>query len=423
MNYLREAFPYGNKAVYRECRFLRSVKRLLFISNLFPDASEPIRGLDNAMLLHAMAPHFPQGIRALSPRPTKFGRGRAAHLRPRPQDVALMPHYVATPYIPIFGSRWNARLMERALNQPLAEIVREFRPDLLLGSWLYPDGCALAPLANKLELPLVLITQGTDTHQYLDNAIRRQQILHAIDQSSAVICRSKDLALRLLAAGASEDKLKVIYNGVDSSVFHHAEQDKIRAELDLLPSNPMLLFVGNLLPVKNPLFLLEAHAELNRRRFHNGMAPSELVLLGDGPLRLKVQRHAEQLGTATNVHLKGSCPPTTVARWMNAADLLCLCSHNEGFPNVILEAESCGLPVIATDVGGISERVGRTSAGIIVRPKNLAKYVCAIEERLEGAENHRTRSNRIGASGPRDWKVAAEEYRAVLEIVAASKSN
>ena len=175
MNYLREAFPYGNKAVYRECRFLRSVKRLLFISNLFPDASEPIRGLDNAMLLHAMAPHFPQGIRALSPRPTKFGRGRAAHLRPRPQDVALMPHYVATPYIPIFGSRWNARLMERALNQPLAEIVREFRPDLLLGSWLYPDGCALAPLANKLELPLVLITQGTDTHQYLDNAIRRQQ--------------------------------------------------------------------------------------------------------------------------------------------------------------------------------------------------------------------------------------------------------
>ncbi|MGD8415298.1 MAG: glycosyltransferase, partial [Candidatus Latescibacterota bacterium] len=84
-----------------------------------------------------------------------------------------------------------------------------------------------------------------------------------------------------------------------------------------------------------------------------------------------------------NVRFEGEKGPHEIALWMNACDLLCLPSLNEGVPNVVLEALSCGLPVVATNVGGIPEVVSSEVAGLLVEPRQPVQLYEAIAYALE----------------------------------------
>src|SRR3546814_5870610 len=95
-------------------------------------------------------------------------------------------------------------------------------------------------------------------------------------------------------------------------------------------------------------------------------ADCRLAFVGDGPARSALARRRDEHGLGERVILAGARPHAELPTWMQAADLLCLPSHSEGVPNVVLEAMSCGLPVVATRVGGIPE-VLPDLAGILVR--------------------------------------------------------
>lgn len=359
--------------------------KLLFVSNLFPDANAPVRGLDNANLLHALRGYHGYEIRVLAPRPvlpTFPGKGREDRRVPRPEDRVFEPEFVPTAYVPRFGSRWNVPLLTRALRIPVSTCLERFRPEAVLCSWLFPDGCAMATLCQELRIPLVLITQGSDTHQYLQNPVRRRRILSAIGRASSVICRSGDLANQLEAAGVPTGKLKVIYNGVDAGVFFPRNRRETRQDLGVDPEEPALLFVGNLLPVKDPLFLIRAHASVNTLRHASGLRRARLRLIGEGPLAEAAGCEAKRLGSSEWVEFLGRRPPGDVALWMNASNVFCLSSLNEGFPNVLLEAMACGLPIVSTDVGGIRERVNASGIGLLVPRAEPEAYVAALSSFL-----------------------------------------
>jgi teichuronic acid biosynthesis glycosyltransferase TuaC len=362
--------------------------KLLFVSNLFPDRDEPVRGLDNATLLHELRQGHGHEVRVIALRPTLLPglvRHRRRHLHCRPGDETLRPSYLRTGYVPRLGSRWNDLLVARALRPSFEETIKEFSPDLVLAAWLFPDGCAVASLCREAELPLVLITQGSDTHQYLTNPIRRQKIVSAIESSEAVICRSGDLAGRLEAAGVAPEKLRVIYNGVDPETFFAGDRTEARQALGLQEEAPSLLFVGNLLPVKDPLFLLRAHAGLNAARAELGLSRARLRLIGQGPLEGAMRREVRRLGSSTEVEFLGRRNPHEVARWMNTSDVFCLTSINEGFPNVLLEAMACRLPIVSTDVGGIREKINAPERGRLVPRGDLEGYVEALSTVLSAA--------------------------------------
>lgn len=393
------------------------MRHLLFISNLFPDSGQPIRGLDNASLLHSLGDDW--DIRVLSPR-TALPPWRSTALRPREEDSKFSPSYVTCPYLPKIGSWCNDWLMAWALAPALERLIKEFKPDAILCSWLYPDGCAVVRLAKRHRVPVVLVTQGTDTHQYLKIPQRRRKIVSAIQRSEAVICRSANLAHRLQAAGGDAHRFKVIYNGVDTEIFQPRDQAHVRSELKISMENPVLLFVGNYLPVKNPLLLIGAHAELNRRRGERGEPSARLVLIGDGPLRPDMAAAVNAEGSGDFVSLLFREAPREVARWMNAADLLCLSSHNEGFPNVILEAMACDLRVVSTDVGGIGELVNRPERGFLVKAGDLNAYVGALERALGGTLTPRQNGER-DKNSDYSWSAAADSYRAVIESAIKSQ--
>ena len=328
------------------------MKRLLFISNLFPDSREPYRGLDNATILHALAAEG-WSVQVLALRPSLPFVGRKAE--PRAVDTNLSPRFVRVPYVPQFGSRVNHRLYASALKPHLAAMRSTF--DVALTSWIYPDSCAVARVA---DFPFVSIAQGSDVHQYLKDAVRKKIIVSHMPKAAAIITRSADLARQLAEAGLEAAKIHPVYNGIDLANFRPpeaGEKEALKAEFGLPKDAPLILFVGNFLPVKNPEFVIEGHRTLRR------MIPQAwLALIGGGPLEKEMRAQSGQ-----NTKFVGRKDATEVARWMRAADCLVLPSVNEGVPNVILESFASGLPVVASRVGGIPE-VLNNSYGRLITP-------------------------------------------------------
>jgi glycosyltransferase involved in cell wall biosynthesis len=355
-------------------------------------------------VLHQLARHCE--IRVISPRPLlpfKSWRGRT----PRPEDQIFQPLYVRTFYVPKFGGPWNHRLMARALLDPIRKVRAEFAFDVVLGAWVFPDACALDLLRDELRAPLVAIAQGTDVHGYLPMTLRRHTIVQALSRAAATITRSRDLANRLREAGVPFLKLRPIYNGVDTAVFHPADTPAVRQQLGLSAQARVILYVGNFLPVKNPLLLVNAHAQLVRR----SPEPCELVLIGAGPLDGKIRRLAAKLGTTDRVRLVGRQPPAEVARFMQAADVLCVPSKLEGVPNVLLEGFACGLRAVATRVGGIPEVLDKDFLGTLVPSADTTALTAALAQLLA---TNADRAAILRHAEQFSWSATTERYGSVL---------
>ncbi len=382
--------------------------RLLFVSNLFPDTGEPYRGLDNATVLHHLLARGHE-IRVLAPRPVLRRRAFA----PREIDRPLHPEFLPVPYVPKLGGLFNHRLMAAALRPALARLRREQPWDLVLASWLFPDGWAVARAAGPG--PLALIAQGSDVHVYLHSRPRRAAILEACARAGAVITRSSSLAHLLGTAGVAGDRLRPIHNGVDTGVFHGGDLAAARQRLGLATAERWLLFVGNLLPVKDPDFLLRAFA-----RVAAACPEARLALAGRGPLRPALEAQVAAFGLGERVRFLGPLDAAAVADWMRAADVLAMTSRNEGLPNVILEAQACGLPVVATRVGGIHEVVDADWKGHLTPPGDVTAWSEAVLARLaQPAERERLAD--LGMA--RSWPNVAATYEGALNTALAQAAG
>jgi len=132
-----------------------------------------------------------------------------------------------------------------------------------------------------------------------------------------------------------------------------------------------LLSVGNLLAFKGHGIVIEALASL---------PDCDLVIAGEGPDRASFKAIARGAGVAERVRFVGSLSQENLRQYYAAADALILASSREGWPNVLLEAMACGTPVIATDVGGVSEIVTSTEAGAVVRERSAPALARAVRE-------------------------------------------
>lgn len=163
--------------------------------------------------------------------------------------------------------------------------------------------------------------------------------------------------------------MHVVHCGIDPDVFQpvtHREDGK------------RLLFVGRLSAVKGLPLLLESVAQLRRK-----YPDISLTLVGDGSDRHKLQALTDQLGLSQNVHFVGSKSQSEVREYLQQADIFVMASFAEGIPVVLMEAMACGLPVVATQVGGISELVENGISGYLVPPGDSIHLQKQIEKLLD----------------------------------------
>jgi glycosyltransferase involved in cell wall biosynthesis len=174
---------------------------------------------------------------------------------------------------------------------------------------------------------------------------------------------SSELKNSIVRLGVSEQQVVVVQNGFDPAKFYE--------ERGLNPtrkhSGKTLLFVGQLVPRKDPLAVLRA-----LRRLRERLPGVRVVILGEGPLRKQIENDILQLGLRDSVELVGEVPHPKVPEYIRSADLLCLPSHSEGWPTVIFEALSQGVPIVASRVGGIPEAICSEDFGLLVEPGDLA---------------------------------------------------
>jgi len=179
---------------------------------------------------------------------------------------------------------------------------------------------------------------------------------------------------------ADPDRVAVAEPGVDLAVFSPGSQLEARAAVGVPSDAVLLLFVGRIQPLKAPDVLVKAAAELVRRRPDLRSRVVVAILGGASGTGVRnpmgLTELAQQRGIADLVRFVPPVDRPTLAQWYRAADVLAVPSHNESFGLVAVEAQACGTPVVAANVGGLPTAVG--SAGILVDGHDTADWATAI---------------------------------------------
>jgi glycosyltransferase involved in cell wall biosynthesis len=191
--------------------------------------------------------------------------------------------------------------------------------------------------------------------------------------------------------GLPAERIAVILNGVDleSASRHAQERAAARAELGADEGTVIVLAVARLDPIKNHAMLVRAFAAGLRDR------PALLAVVGDGPERAALAAAVAAAGVAPQTRLLGA--RRDVPRLLAAADAVALTSFSEGIPLALAEAMAAGLPVVATDVGGIPEVVAADETGLLVPTDDAAACAAALRRVADDAPLRR----RLGAAGRR----------------------
>jgi glycosyltransferase involved in cell wall biosynthesis len=287
----------------------------------------------------------------------------------------------------------------------LEPYFREHPPDVACNFWLYPDGYASVTVANKLGIPTVVGSIGSDLNRSADPASRWLTRL-AMERAAFVVTKSEELRQRAIHMGINASKVRTIRNGCNSSVFHLGDRSAARAGLAVDDKAELVLFVGRLDAAKGIEELLEAFASLAGHR------PNlRLAYVGDGPGGEHLRSRAKQLALDDRIIMNGAGTSQKVAQWLVAANVLALPSYDEGYPNVVIEALSCGRPVIATNVGGVPELV-KEESGVLIPPRDSR----ALADAIETAMVRHWDEHSISEQFRRGWDKPADELLGICEL-------
>ena len=201
-----------------------------------------------------------------------------------------------------------------------------------------------------------------------------------------VIAVSARIKAQLVEAGAREDRVRVIRNGVDTAVFSaDPSVGRRMREAEGLPLDATVIgAVGRLSSEKRPELLLEAASRLEVYS----------VFIGEGEERGALEKRAAELGITDKVKFLGH--RSDVGNCHQMLDVYVQTSDTEGIPNALLEAMALEIPIVATDVGGTGEIIDHEIHGLLVSKGDVDQIVEAVRKTLEDGEStaRRVRSAR-----------------------------
>jgi glycosyltransferase involved in cell wall biosynthesis len=203
--------------------------------------------------------------------------------------------------------------------------------------------------------------------------------------------------------------------GVDTVLFR-PEGTNRRAALGL-QDRQVVVAVSRLVPIKNVGLLVDAMAHVRRDR-----PDAHLLVVGEGPERAALEQRARDAGVKAAVTFAGYVPHHELAACYRAADVFALPSEFDNSPNALLEAMACGLPVVATDVGGVRDFVDRRKGSELVPPGDASALAAAIVRALAHPEGARDAGahNRRFVLEHFSWRTSARKLLDVYEQVLAT---
>jgi glycosyltransferase involved in cell wall biosynthesis len=236
------------------------------------------------------------------------------------------------------------------------------------------DAVKVWPMTQALDLPMLVTLHGYDInidpawweagHGGAEMRNYPTKLLHlAAHRRVRFIAVSDAIRRRAISYGIPEDKITVLYIGVDTSKF-------IPTGRSVAERAPRVLFVGRLAEKKGCEYLIRAFAKVEKV-----VPDARLILVGDGDLRDRLQRLSLELGVSAE--FLGALPATGVLQQLHLARALCLPSVTaangdaEGFGMVLLEAQASGVPVVTSALGGSSEGISEGITGFGFKERDV----------------------------------------------------
>jgi glycosyltransferase involved in cell wall biosynthesis len=278
--------------------------------------------------------------------------------------------------VPLFDLRKGGRWPNLGFLWRLWRLLRLLRPKVAHG---YLSGANLILLLLKP----VLIRQGTSvvcgvrsSYDPKTNLIER---LHrrALRFSDAVICNSEAGARSFSIGHPDSSGFHMVDNGIDTERFRFDEAGRraLRSHWKVPNGAPLIGLVGRHDPVKDHALFLSAAA-----RVASQIPEVRFVIVGGevAAITPDLKIRAEELGISKQIIWAGH--HSELSPVYSALDVLCLCSKREGFPNVVAEAMSCGLPCVCTDVGDVHRLVG--DLGWVVKGREVEDLALALQQAI-----------------------------------------
>ncbi|MGE5270461.1 MAG: tetratricopeptide repeat protein, partial [Thiohalocapsa sp.] len=342
------------------------------LANMLRGLSEPRFGLDLALCVISLG-----------------SRGRRNFFLPllaeTPVDIATVDEAAVEAHLRAPETAPYARLIGHFPAQmigPIACWLAEFRRrrPQVVHAWQDSTNLTAAVAALLAGVPRIVLCSRSIRPSNPRRTLRRymQEAYQVLADHPAVVLSNNSRAGADDHAdwlGLDRSRIQVVYNGVDFDTLEQtvdrAVTQQARDSLGIPADAPLLGGVFRMSEEKRPLLWVEVAAAVARQD-----AAAHFVICGDGPMRSDMEQLAASLGIADRFHFAGTQP--NIASWYKAMDVVMLTSRYEGLPNVPLEAQSLGVPIVAPDVGGMGETIWNGVTGWTVRDAGAA----ALAERV-----------------------------------------
>ncbi|MDR2202993.1 MAG: glycosyltransferase family 4 protein [Nitrososphaerota archaeon] len=255
----------------------------------------------------------------------------------------------------------------------------------------YLTSLIASKLAKQYEKPFILTQHNTfiDYNNVFNHIEKINDLIvgkETLKQADKIITVSNATKEYVLSIGANPNKIKVIHNGVDLNRFKPLPQikEEMRKKIGIPKDAKVVLTVRRIVYKNGVDTLIDAANLAIKKKQH-----LVFIIAGKGPDMTSIQNQIEQLGLEKNIKLTGFVADQALHLYYNAADMFVLPSKSgEGLPLVALEAMACGLPVIATNVGGISEIMIKDFGKLVPanNPQTLADAIIEFADTNKSAD-------------------------------------
>jgi glycosyltransferase involved in cell wall biosynthesis len=338
---------------------------------------------------------------------------RLGTITPRRQDGSLE---VFHPYwlYPPGGTPLNVLCLAARIAPLLWKIRRKYKFEIVDAHFGYPEGVTAALLAWLFQVPFVVTLRGSET-AFASSRFRNWLMGWAFRRAAAIVAVSEELRNFAIAKGVSPKKALFIPNGIDVERFFPRNREEMRAKYGIGSGHKLIVSAGELIEAKGHQHVAQAVRDL----LVEGV-DVELMIVGNtsrgGPkYESSLKRIVATLGVNDHVRFAGWADRSSLAELLCAADVFCLASYSEGWPNVIHEALASGVPVVATGVGAVPTMIPSPRYGLIVPPRDQSALLDALRSALETQWN----TDEIARWGrARSWGIVADEVTgALLRII------